>query len=61
MSIPDGVVLPQSEREVLLRLEEPISNRVFNVLSRIDIGQEELLEIETQVGVVAADDDDTQQ
>ena len=61
VSIPDGVVLPQSEREVLLRLEEPISNRVFNVLSRIDIGQEELLEIETQVGVVAADDDDTQQ
>ncbi len=61
VSIPDGVVLPQSEREVLLRLEEPFSNRVFNVLSRIDIGQEEMLEIETQVGVVAADDDDTQQ
>ena len=61
VSIPDGVVLPQSEREVLLRLEEPISNRVFNVLSRIDIGQEELLEVETQVGVVAADDDETQQ
>jgi P pilus assembly chaperone PapD len=61
VSIPDGVVLPQSEREVLLRFEEPISHRVFNVLSRVDIGQEELLEIETQVGVVAADDDDTQQ
>ena len=61
VSIPDGVVLPKSEREVLLRLKEPVSQRVFNVLSRIDIGQEELLEIETQVGVVAADDDDTQQ
>ncbi len=61
VSIPDSVVLPQSERDVLLRLEEPILQRRFNVLSRIDIGQEELLEIETQVGVVAADDDDTQQ
>ena len=61
VEIPDGVVLPQSEREVLLRLEEPISHRVFNVLSHIDIGLEELLEIETQVGVVAADGDDTQQ
>lgn len=57
VSIPDSVVLPQSEREVLLRLEEPISQRVFNVLSRIDIGQEELLEIETQVGVLVADDE----
>ena len=61
VEIPDGVVLPQSEREVLLRLEEPISHRVFNVLSRIDIGLEELLEIETQVGVVVADGDDTLQ
>ena len=61
VSIPDGVVLPQSEREVLLRFEEPTSHRVFNVLSRVDIGQEELLEIETHVGVVAADDDDTHQ
>ena len=61
VEIPDGVVLPQSEREVLLRLEEPISHRVFSVLSQIDIGREELLEIETQVGVVAADGDDAQQ
>ena len=52
VEIPDGVVLPRSEREVLLRLEEPISHRVFSVLSQIDIGREELLEIETQVGVV---------
>ena len=54
VSIPDGVVLPGSERDVWLRFDRPINHPVFSVLSRVDVGQEALLEVETQVGMVAA-------
>ena len=53
-SIPDGVVLPKSERDILLPLLESVEYPAFTVHSRIDVGQPELLEIETRVGVVAA-------
>lgn len=54
LPIEGAVVLPRSERDILIRLRESIDQPSFKVLSQIDIGLEELLEVETQVGIVPA-------
>ena len=53
-TIPDSVILPRSERSIVVALEEPITTAGFTVLSRLDIGHPPLLEVETQVGRLAA-------
>jgi P pilus assembly chaperone PapD len=53
LPVRDAVVLPQSEREVLLRLEQAVGRPAFTVLTRIDVGLGELLEVETRVGLSA--------
>ena len=54
LPIPDAVVLPQSERDLVLRLDEPVTHPAVTILSRLDVGQTELLEVETRIGVLAA-------
>jgi P pilus assembly chaperone PapD len=54
LTVRDAIVLPRSEREVLVRFEQPVDRPAFNVLTRIDVGLGDLLEIETRVGSMAA-------
>lgn len=50
LPVRDAVVLPQSEREISLPLEQPVDRPAFSVLSQIDGGLPQLLEVETRVG-----------
>ena len=54
LAVEDAVVLPQSERDILVWFERPADLSEFTVLSRLDVGLPEWLEVETHVGAVAA-------
>jgi len=47
--ISDAVVLPTSDRQVVVRLTEPLPRGDFTVVTRLDVGLPELLEAETRV------------
>jgi hypothetical protein len=51
VEIPDSVVLPQSERQLLVRLPHPGAHQAFRVVSLVDAGMPELLEAETVVAL----------
>ena len=52
LTIGDAVVLPLSEREVLVPLAGPPPTGGYTVTSRLDVGLKELLEIVTRVDSV---------
>ena len=55
LPVEDAVVLPRSERDILVRFEQSSDLSEFTVLSRLDVGLIELLEIETHVGASVAE------
>ena len=52
--VEDTVVLPQSDRYILVWFERPADLSEFTVLSRLDVGLGEWVEVETRVGVFTA-------
>ena len=54
LAVEDVVVLPHSEREILVWFERTAALSEFTVLSRLDVGLTEWLEVETHVGATAA-------
>jgi P pilus assembly chaperone PapD len=49
--LPDVVFLPESERSILLKLEKQPPSDGFTILSRVDVGLNELLEASTRVSL----------
>ena len=54
LAVPDAVVLPKSERDILVPFEKSWDLSTFSVLSRLDVGLSELLEVETHIGASVA-------
>ena len=49
VSVPESVVLPQSERDVVVKFEPRLPASALSVVTRLDVGLPERLEIETRV------------
>lgn len=49
LPILDSVILPQSERDILIPLKGEVPVDAFTIVSSLDIGLKELLEVETRI------------
>lgn len=54
LSIPDSVVLPQSLRSIVLPISTELPRDGYRILSRVDTGLPEILEIETLITALTA-------
>ena len=50
LRVPDTVVLPRSERDIIVELERAVSHPYFTIVSQLDVGLPDLLEVETRIG-----------
>ena len=49
LTVPEAVILPGTERFVLLKLKEAPPPGSFTIMSRLDVGLKELLEAKTHI------------